>query len=128
RPADAFRVHPNNNHDTPLPPETPVGENPPAGAILDYWIGANAGTVTLEIRDGGGNVVRRFSSAEPIEEPEAERYFAKAWVRPPQNLSAAPGMHRFVWNLRYPRPHALDFGYSIAATWAHGTPIEPSGP
>ena len=128
-PAGAYRVHPDNNHDTPLPPETPVGENPPAGAILDYWLGANAkGPVTLEIKDASGTVVRHFSSAEPIEEPKAERYFAKAWIQPPQNLSAASGMHRFVWNLRYPRPHALNFGYSIAAVWGHGTPIEPEGP
>lgn len=27
----AWRVHPDNNGDTPLPPETPVGRNPPAG-------------------------------------------------------------------------------------------------
>jgi len=129
KPANAFRVHPNNNHDTPLPPETPAGENPPAGAIVDYWLGANTtGAVTLTIQDSSGNVVRRVSSAEPAEQPDVELYFAKAWTRPPQQLSAAPGQHRFVWNLRYPRPHALRFGYSIAAIWGHDTPIEPDGP
>ncbi|MFX6258515.1 hypothetical protein ABTF80_20900, partial [Acinetobacter baumannii] len=29
RPAPAFRLHANNNKDTPLPVETAVGENPP---------------------------------------------------------------------------------------------------
>ncbi|HTQ12700.1 MAG TPA: hypothetical protein VMH86_02400 [Rhizomicrobium sp.] len=129
KPSDAWRVHPDNNKDTPLPPETPAGENPPAGAIIDYWLGADvSGPVTLEIRDGDGHVVRRFSSAEKVEQPDAERYFAQAWINPPQSLSAEAGMHRFIWNLHYARPQALQYGYSIAAVWKHGTPIEPEGP
>lgn len=129
KPQGTYRVHPNNNHDTPLPPETPVGENPPGGAIIDYWLGANAsGPVTLDIRDSDGRVVRHYSSAEQEEHPDAERYFAKAWILPPETLSSAPGMHRFVWNLRYARPQTLDYGYSIAAVWGRGTPIKPDGP
>ena len=127
-PARAWRVHPNNNQDTPLPPETPAGENPPAGAIIDYWLGSAAqGPVTLEISDGAGRVVRRFSSSDIPQEPPAERYFAKAWTKPPQRLAATPGMHRFVWNLRYERPDAAEYSYSIAAVWGRGTPIEPEG-
>ncbi len=129
KPARAWRVHHNNNNDTPLPPETSVGENPPAGAIVDYWLDSNArGPVTLEIFDANGAVVRRFSSADAPRDPPAERYFAKAWIKPPQPLAATPGMHRFVWNLRYERPIAAEYSYSIAAVWAHGTPIEPQGP
>ncbi|MBV9692258.1 MAG: hypothetical protein JO261_01025, partial [Alphaproteobacteria bacterium] len=129
KPAESYRVHPDNNRDTPLPPETPAGENPPAGAIIDYWLPPNSnGLVVLEIQDAGGHVMRRFSSADAAERPGAERYFAKAWVRAPQNLSAAPGMHRFVWNLRFSRPQALHYGYSIAAVWNQGVPIEPEGP
>jgi len=128
-PALAYRVHPNNNHDTPLPPETPAGENPPQGAIVDYWLGAGTrGPVTLEIRDAKGNVVRRFSSAAPEKAPKANLYFAQAWTRPPEQLSAAPGMHRFVWNLRYERPMAVSYGYSIAAVWGKAAPIVPEGP
>jgi len=127
-PAEAFRVHPDNNHDTPPPPETPLGENPPAGVPIDYWLGADSqGPVTLEIRDADGAVVNGFSSAAPPEHPDAERYFAKAWTQPAKGLSAAPGMHRFVWNLRYARPPAIGFDYSIAAVWGHDTPIVPEG-
>ena len=127
-PAKAYRVHPDNNKDTPLPPETPVGQNPPAGAIIDYWLGATAkGPVTLEIRDGNGRVVRHFASDQPEKAPQAERYFAKAWTRAPEALSAAPGMHRFVWNLRYARPEAIGYEYSIAAVWGENTPINPEG-
>ncbi|MDE3073064.1 MAG: hypothetical protein KGJ63_10050, partial [Pseudomonadota bacterium] len=33
-----------------------------------------------------------------------------------------------VWNLRYPRPQAIKYGYSIAATWDADTPVTPEGP
>ena len=37
-PAQATRVRKSQNKDTPLPPEEPVGENPPTGAVFDYWL------------------------------------------------------------------------------------------
>jgi hypothetical protein len=37
-------------------------------------------------------------------------------------------MHRFVWDLRYTRPSAPSYGYTIAAVRTAGTPIEPEGP
>ena len=128
-PANALRVHWNNNHDTPLPPETPVGENPPEGAIIDYWIGPHVtGAVTLEIRDGKGALVRRFSSTERPGHLDADRYFAKDWIKPSQSFLATPGMHRFIWNLRYERPDAIEYDYSIAAVWGRGVPLDPQGP
>ena len=36
----AYRVRWNMNTDTPLPPDEPAGQNPPDGAILDYYLGA----------------------------------------------------------------------------------------
>jgi len=127
-PTQAWRVHPNNNNDTPLPPETAMGENPPAGAVIDCWLGATQGPVTLEIFDADNHLVRRFSSTDVQRQPHAERYFAKEWIKPPVTLAATEGMHRFVWNLRYDRPDAAEYGYSIAATPSHGTPVEPEGP
>ncbi|MDE2133162.1 MAG: hypothetical protein KGM97_00490 [Alphaproteobacteria bacterium] len=127
KPESAWRVHPDNNKDTPLPPETPAGENPPAGAVIDYWLGT-VGPVTLEIRDAAGGAVRHFSSAQQPSVPRAEHYFAEAWTHPPEALAATPGMHRFVWNLRYERPDAVRYGYSIAAVWGRDTPVNPDGP
>jgi hypothetical protein len=49
------------------------------------------------------------------------------WIRPTQVLSAAPGMHRFVWDLRYPEPRVLNQQYPISAT-PNNTPREPRGP
>ncbi len=33
-----YRVRRNNGTDTPLPPEEPAGQNPPDGAMIDYWL------------------------------------------------------------------------------------------
>jgi len=85
--------------------------------------------VTLQIFDANGRqVVKSFSSAQPPEHLKAERYFAKAWVEPSEAFSGAPGMHRFVWDLRYERPDSLGYGYGMGAVWGHGTPLEPEGP
>ncbi len=127
-PAVALRVHPNMNTDTPLPPETPVGENPPAGAVIDYWIGPHpSGPVTLDILDAAGKTVRHFSSADRPAPVAAERYFEKGWLRPAAVLSAEPGLHRFLWDLHYPRPAAISCDYSIAAIWGQNTPALPLG-
>ncbi|MEN6540630.1 MAG: hypothetical protein ABFC67_13565 [Mizugakiibacter sp.] len=128
-PADAVRVRPDNNHDTPLPPETPVGRNPPAGVAIDYWLGARTkGAVTLEILDANGKLVRRFDSEAKPETVNAKRYFAEDWLKPAAPLSAAPGMHRFYWNLRYARAQAIHYEYSIAAVFGEDTPATPQGP
>jgi photosystem II stability/assembly factor-like uncharacterized protein len=128
-PATTVRVRANENKDTPLPPETPLGKNPPAGALIDYRLAhAAKGPVTLEIRDGAGALVRRFSSADKPAELDADRYFAKGWLRPCAPLSAAAGAHRFVWDLRYARPQAIQYGYSISTSWDSDTPVTPEGP
>ena len=128
-PAQAVRVRANENKDTPLPPETPQGQNPPAGAVIDYRLAhAAKGPVTLEIRDSAGQLVRRFSSADKPAELDADRYFAKGWLRPGAPLSASAGAHRFVWDLRYLRPQAIKYGYSISTSWDSDTPVTPEGP
>ncbi len=128
-PSPAVRVRADANRDTPPPPETALGENPPAGAVIDYEIaGAAPGPATLEIDDAQGRRVRRWSSvaSEPL--PAAEVYFDKAWLHPPQALSAAPGVHRFVWDLHAARPPTISADYTIAAVWGRGVPIAPRGP
>jgi hypothetical protein len=48
------------------------------------------------------------------------------WVRPPRTLSAAAGMHRFVWDLTYPAPDVLTRDYPMSAIY-HDTPLYPLG-
>ena len=49
---------------TPLPPEEPQANNPPDGAIVDYYLGSDASKVTLQVLDDKGHVLRHFSSAD----------------------------------------------------------------
>jgi len=127
-PEEAWRFRGNKNTDTPLPPDEPAGENPPDGAIVHYFVkGPATGAVSLEIVDAGGTVVRRYRSDDPPEAPIEGRNIPDYWIRPPQPLSAAAGLHRFVWDLHYPPPAVLERSYPIAAIYRN-TPPEPRGP
>ena len=71
KPQTALRVRWSFNTDTPLPPDEPVGENPPEGAMIDYSLGKEiAGPVTLEIRDDKGKTIRRYASTDPVPPPD----------------------------------------------------------
>lgn len=119
KPETAIRVRADVNQDTPLPRSTPTGENPPAGAVIDYYLPAAAsGHVTLTISTPGGQLIREYSSSEAVPKPPATPpQVAAYWETPPRALPATAGMHRWVWDLRYPPPQALgrDTNYSIAA-------------
>ena len=82
--------------------------------------------MTLEILDGA-RVVRRYASTDTAMAPADVGNTPRYWIRPTQILSAEPGMHRFVWDLRYPAPGVLNVQYPISAT-PHNTPKEPHGP
>src|SRR5262249_40561581 len=65
-PAPAVRLRSSESRDTPPPPETPLGQNPPTGAVFDYWLATAArGPVMLTITDASGALVRRFRSDAP---------------------------------------------------------------
>jgi len=129
RPQPAIRIRYSLWTDTPLPPDEPAGENPPDGAIIDYVIGPS-GTggqpVTLEIL-AGTTVVRRHASTDTAMAPTDIGNVPRYWIRPTRVLSAEPGMHRFVWDLRYPSPAVLNFQYPISGQPGN-TPREPRGP
>ncbi len=127
-PAIAVRVRRDTNTDTPLPPEEPTGENPPDGAVFDYALGPDVrGPVTLAVYDRSARLVRSFSSADAAEPIDPSIVVPAYWVAPQRPLSAAPGRHRFVWDLHEAAPHAIERGYPIAAI-VHGTPLGPLGP
>jgi photosystem II stability/assembly factor-like uncharacterized protein len=110
-PATAMRVRWENYQDTPYPIETPAGQNPPDGSILDYYLKTPpAGDVTLTIFDEKGGEVARFSSeAKPATHLPANA--PSYWFAPEDTLPKAAGVNRFVWNLRYPPPLSLPYGY-----------------
>ena len=101
--ATALRVRWNMNTDTPLPPDEPAAPNPPEGAIIDYYLkSAATGPVTLEIIGADGKLVRRYSSTDKVFTPDpATISIPPYWFRTLTALSAAPGMHRFTWDVHY---------------------------
>jgi photosystem II stability/assembly factor-like uncharacterized protein len=101
-PAVAVRLRPAGFTGTPLPKDEAAASNPPSGAFIDYVLKGGARQVTLEIRDGQGELVRRYGSGDAAPKTDlATLSIAPQWVEPPVTLSAAPGHHRFVWPLRY---------------------------
>jgi photosystem II stability/assembly factor-like uncharacterized protein len=107
KPAVAINVVPGSDNGTPQPRDEALAENPPFGAVIDYYLKSAAnGPVTLEIMDPAGDVIRRYSSDERPTPVDPNTLNIPAFWRPtPEPLSAASGMHRWVWDLR-PTPPA----------------------
>ncbi|HKS80554.1 MAG TPA: hypothetical protein VJR23_03535, partial [Candidatus Acidoferrales bacterium] len=93
-----------------------AGQNPPSGAILDYSLmDAPKDSISLEILDAKGGVIRKFTSKKSEEEsaPDEGEGFRRGGGEP---LPAAKGFNRFVWDLRYERatrvPRLITWGGS----------------
>jgi len=87
---------------TPIPRDEPIAENPPAGAMIDYYLKSNAsGPVTLEIIDPSGEVIRKYSSEDkfPAIDPDKLNY-PPFWARVQEPLPATAGFHRWIWDFR----------------------------
>lgn len=100
-PAIAVRVDNDRFLGTPLPPEEPAAENPPNGAIVDYYLKGAAEHVALEVFDSEGKTVRAFSSGSRKESKRPPVAIAERWFPKPHILETTPGMHRFVWDLSW---------------------------
>src|SRR5258708_1110848 len=108
-PADAIEITPGSDKGTPMPRDEPLAENPPFGALIDYYLKSNlSGAATLEIVDPAGEVIRRYASDDKVTPVNPDTLSIPAfWVRTPETLSTAAGMHRWIWDLRPtppPRP------------------------
>ena len=100
----------------------PVGENPPAGALIDYAFKTTPkDEVAVDILDAGGAVVRHLSSThsdkvqQPPEWPDQKI--------PVDTIPAAAGMNRLVWDLRMSDPAQIP-----GAFYAGPTPRGPLVP
>ena len=122
-------------------PSGNVGKNPPAGAVIDYWLKtslkkqdqakaeaapstSSSGTekpdkeedpkITLEILDSSGKVIRKYPKKEEPAGDEEEDFFSRGGNK--GSLPADAGLNRFVWDLRYEGatkvPHAPLWGGS----------------
>ena len=81
----------------------PVGQNPPAGAIIDYALkSAPKGELTVDILDDKGAPIRHLSSTKSekeIQPPEWPDRIVDTGLIP-----AKAGMNRLVWDLRMSDP------------------------
>ena len=110
-PEPAVRTHWDNHPDTPLQRDTAGSKNPPDGALVYYYLASRPkGEITLEVLDENGVRIERFSSIpKPESLPPAN--VPEYWFYPPEVLPTAAGVNRFVWNLEYPHPSTLPFGF-----------------
>jgi hypothetical protein len=127
RPATVVRVDNDTFLATPLPPEEPAAENPPDGAILDYYLKGAASQVKLEIFDAQHTLVRAFSSGDRAETKHRPLPIAERWLAKPQVLEKTAGMHRFVWDLHWGRPStkAAEEGEASEVSFPQGPRAAP---
>jgi hypothetical protein len=102
-------------------PADAVLQFPGPGGNLDYYLGASSsGEVRLDVLDVGGRVVHAATRAADSTD---------RWLPVMRPLSAAPGHHRVVWNLRLDPPPAQNHRYAqMARTLFEETPADPDGP
>ncbi len=128
KPGDAVRVRRNVNGDTPYPPEVPQALNPPAGAIIYYFLAKpSKGPVELDVTDAAGRLISHRTSAGLPPAVEAFPPVPNFWLERPQPLPAAAGTNRINWNLRYDSPPSFSKSYEINANPGM-TPATPEGP
>src|ERR1700675_3670448 len=105
QPAHAVKLHYPNQVERRLP----VGDNPPAGAVIDYYLKAKPSegeVITLEVLTGDGRLIRRISNHRPpdsVEQPEE-------WTdreKPADVIPDAAGANRFAWDLRREDPEKI---------------------
>lgn len=142
KPQNAYRVRWSMYTDTPLPQEEPAGENPPDGAVIDYYLPEKANNVKLEIFSTGyGKVkvpaeflvsvspshrlIRTYTNQDTLYRTGAQN-IPEYWIRPQQILSGEPGHHRFTWDMRY-TPLNLPPSYPIGAVYKNTAP-SPTSP
>ena len=81
----------------------PVGQNPPAGAIIDYVLpAAPQGEITVDILDAQGTVLRHMSSTRTDKEVQPQEWPDQ--IIESDLIPAHAGMNRLVWDLRMNDP------------------------
>lgn len=127
KPQTATRVRWNMNTDTPLPQEEPAGQNPPDGAMIDYWLPEGAQDVQIAILDSIGQMLNLIVPDMPAPNVAGVNY-PLYWIRPYEGLSGQKGAHRFLWDMRIgPDPDGPSASFPIAAIYRNTVP-EPAMP
>ena len=137
QPQNAYRVRWNMNTDTPLPQEEPAGQNPPDGAVINYFLFEASTDIKLEIYDTKiqgvisdndfnkirtqpNKLIRTYSNKDSLYKIPANNV-PPYWIRPQQILSGTEGSHRFMWDMHY-QPLNVPPAFPIAATYMNTAP------
>ncbi len=100
------------------PRRYPIGENPLEGAYIYYWLKeAPKEPAKLEVLDGQGKVIRKFTSEVKKKAEEKDEFDTDPEI---EHIPAEAGMNRFVWDLRYEPPAKIP-----AAIYDNGKPEGP---
>ena len=126
KPAVATRVRYSMYTDTPVPPDEPRAENPPDGAMIDYYLSRDARSVKLELVNATGRVLRTFASTDATPAPTDAGNWPRYWFRPAAAPSTKAGLQRFTWDLHYARS-STECSLPISGT-PNNTKCEPEGP
>jgi photosystem II stability/assembly factor-like uncharacterized protein len=128
KPQIALRTRVDLNTDTPLPPDEPAGENPPDGAMIDYFLAEDAaGPVTIEIKNGKGELVRKYSSNDGPQKYDPKKLrIPEYWIRPLQLVSTKAGLHRFLWDMHYNPVPNVEPEYPMSAIYRNTAPSATS--
>jgi hypothetical protein len=104
-PAKAYRLH----YPDQVERRLPVGDNPPAGAVIDYYLKtkpAEADEISLEILGADGAVLRHLSNHPPKDDTEQPAEWTDR-EKPADVIPDAAGANRFAWDLRSDDPQKI---------------------
>jgi photosystem II stability/assembly factor-like uncharacterized protein len=105
QPAHAVKLHYPNQVERRLP----VGDNPPAGAVIDYYLKAKPAeneVITLEVLTADGKLVRRITNHRPSDGAEQPEEWTDR-EKPADQIPDAAGANRFAWDLRWEDPEKI---------------------
>lgn len=125
KPQTAYRVRWNMYPDTPIPQEEPAGENPPDGAVINYFLNEEAADIRLDIFESTateqpGKLIRTFTNKDTLYKiPDVN--IPHYWIRPQKILGSTGGSHRFLWDMHY-TPLNVPATYPISAAYMNTAP------
>jgi len=94
-------VHYETPEGTKIREHLDIGENPPHGTIVWYWLAADhSGPVKLTFRDAAGAEIVGYASDDSA---------VPGGKRP----TTTPGLNRYVWDMRYPGPAKMDNSFAL---------------
>jgi hypothetical protein len=105
QPAHTVRLHYPNEVERRLP----VGDNPPAGAVIDYYLKtkpSEGDVLTLEILTADGKLIRRVTNRPPADGALQPAEWTDR-EKPADIIPDSAGANRFVWDLRGEDPEKI---------------------